>query len=129
MFDQTWRWAGQYRRTEKNIGCAVAFIVERIGALIGDARYWVEHDTYPTDEIAIRFHHRLVGTIHPFPNGNGRHARLHSDVISVKLGGSEFTWGRNDVAGSARLARDSYLTALKAADVGNIEPLLRFARS
>jgi Fic-DOC domain mobile mystery protein B len=139
MFDQTWRWAGQYRRTEKNIGCGVALIVERIGALIGDARYWVQHSTYSQDEIAIRFHHRLVGAIHPFPNGNGRHARLYADVISVKLGGTEFTWGQNVASGGGAAdaaaegdvvaVRGAYLAALVAADGGNIEPLLRFARS
>src|SRR5579864_1983912 len=73
MFDQTWKWAGQYRRTEKNIGIAVYQIREQLAALLGDVRYWIEHRTYPPDEIAVRFHYRLVA-IHPFPNGNGRHA-------------------------------------------------------
>ena len=127
MFDQTWKWAGIYRTTEKNIGCAVHLIRERIGALFGDARYWVENATYSRDEIAIRFHHRLVGTIHAFPNGNGRHARLHADILAVKLGGIEFTWGQNNLgAGPARAA---YLAALRTADGGDIEPLLHFARS
>jgi len=130
MFDQTWKWAGKYRKTEKNIGCTVPEIANRLGALLGDARYWAEHDTYPPDEIAVRFHHRLVGTIHPFPNGNGRHARLHADVIAVKLGRAEFTWGRNDLVGAGP-ARARYLDALRAldADDRNVKPLLEFARS
>ena len=128
MFDRTWKWAGTYRSTEKNIGVLVHEIRNRVPALLGDARYWVENGTYSADEIAIRFHHQLVGVIHPFPNGNGRHARLHADVIAVKLGRVEFTWGRNDIL-DAGPARESYLRVLRAADRGDIGPLLGFARS
>jgi Fic-DOC domain mobile mystery protein B len=91
MFDQTWKWAGEYRRTEKNIGIAVHEIRERFVALCGDVHYWVENNTYPPDEIAVRFHHRVT-FIHPFPNGNGRHARLIADILLTKLGRSAFTW-------------------------------------
>jgi fido (protein-threonine AMPylation protein) len=42
--------------------------------------YWLERGTYPLDEIAARFHHRLVA-IHPFPNGKGRHGRLMADLL------------------------------------------------
>ena len=79
MFDQTWKWVGTYRTSEKNIGTAHYQIREALVALLGDARYWVEHATFGPDELAIRFHHRLV-LIHPFANGNGRHARLMADV-------------------------------------------------
>ena len=81
MFDQTWKWAGRYRTTEKNIGIPHYQIREALAALLGDARYWLEHRTFPPDEIAIRFHHRLV-FIHPFANGNGRHGRLMADVLA-----------------------------------------------
>jgi Fic-DOC domain mobile mystery protein B len=90
MFDQTWKWAGEYRRTEKNIGVPFHEIRERLMALFGDVRYWIENNTYSPDEIAVRFHHRLV-LIHPFPNGNGRHARLIADVLAMKLGRPAFT--------------------------------------
>ena len=82
MFDETWKWTGQYRLTEKNIGITVHEIRERLMALFGDARYWIENGTYSCDEIAVRFHQRLV-LIHPFPNGNGRHARAIADVLGV----------------------------------------------
>jgi Fic-DOC domain mobile mystery protein B len=85
MFDQTWKWAGDYRRSEKNLGVPVHEIRERLVALFADARYWIENNTYSPDEIAVRFHHRLV-LIHPFPNGNGRRARLIADVVAMKLG-------------------------------------------
>jgi Fic-DOC domain mobile mystery protein B len=127
MFDETWKWAGDYRHTEKNIGVSVHEIRERLMALFGDTRYWIENGTYLPDEIAIRFHHRLV-FIHPFPNGNGRHARLIADLIAMKLGRSAFTWGSANLVKEGE-ARATYLEAVRAADDGDIQPLLNFARS
>jgi Fic-DOC domain mobile mystery protein B len=127
MLDETWKWAGQYRLTEKNIGVPVQEIRERIMALFGDAHYWIENGTYSPDEIAARFHHRLA-LIHPFPNGNGRHARLISDVLVMKLGRPSFTWGSANPVKEGE-ARTRYLEAMKAADKGDIQPLLAFARS
>jgi Fic-DOC domain mobile mystery protein B len=127
MFDQTWKWAGEYRRTERNIGVAVHEIRELLMTLFGDVRYWIENNTYSPDEIAVRFHHRLV-LIHPFPNGNGRHARLVADVFAMKLGRPTFSWGSANLAKEGE-ARPRYLEAIRAADNGDIRPLLNFARS
>jgi Fic-DOC domain mobile mystery protein B len=127
MFDETWKWAGNYRHTEKNIGVSVHEILERLMALFGDTRYWIENGTYLPDEIAVRFHHRLV-FIHPFPNGNGRHARLIADIIAMKLGRPAFTWGSANLVKDGE-ARAPYLEAIRAADDGDIQPLLNFARS
>jgi len=127
MFDQTWKWAGQYRRTEKNIGVPFHEIPERLGVLAGDVRYWIEHSTFSSDEIAVRFHYRLV-SIHPFPNGNGRHARLISDILAMKLGRPPFTWGSTDLIRQGE-ARAKYLGTIRAADNGDIRSLLEFARS
>ena len=127
MFDQTWKWAGIYRTTEKNIGIPHYQIREALAVLLGDARYWVEHQTFEPDELAIRFHHRLV-FIHPFANGNGRHARLIADVIVRKQGRPVFTWGGADIVRAGDFRR-SYIDALRAADKNDIRPLLAFARS
>lgn len=127
MFDETWKWAGDYRQTEQNIGVSVHEIRERLMALFGDTRYWIENGTYLPDEIAVRFHHRLV-FIHPFPNGNGRHARLIADMIAMKLGRPAFTWGSANLVKEGE-ARTTYLEAIRAADDGDIQPLLNFARS
>jgi Fic-DOC domain mobile mystery protein B len=127
MFDQTWKWAGEYRRTEKNIGVLFHEIRERIMASLGDVRYWIEHSTYSPDEIAVRFHHRLV-FIHPFPNGNGRHARLIADILVMKLSRPAFTWGSANLLKQGE-ARAKYLEAVRAADNGDMQPLLKFARS
>jgi Fic-DOC domain mobile mystery protein B len=127
MFNNTWRWAGTYRTSEKTLGVLVIQIREMLSVLIGDVRYWLEHATYGLDEIAVRAHHRLVA-IHPFPNGNGRHARLLADIIAVKHGRSEFSWGRRDMT-SPGPTRDAYIRTLRAADAGEIRDLLTFARS
>lgn len=127
MFGETWKWAGMYRLTEKNIGVPVHEIRDRLMALFGDVRYWIENKTYAPDEIAVRFHHRLV-SIHPFPNGNGRHARLIADVLVMKLGKAAFTWGSANLVEEGA-TRTRYLEAIRAADNGEIQPLLQFARS
>jgi len=127
MFDQTWKWAGEYRCTEKNIGVPSHDIRERLIALFGDVRYWIENSIYSLDEISVRFHHRLV-LIHPFSNGNGRHARLMADVLARKLGRPEFTWGSASLVKEGE-ARNQYLEAIRTADHGDIQPLLKFARS
>ena len=85
MFGQSWRWAGQYRTSDKSIGADWRQIRMQVPALLADIAYQVEHRVASVDEIAVRFHHRLV-TIHPFPNGNGRHARLIADVLIEQLG-------------------------------------------
>jgi Fic family protein len=92
-----------------------------------DTQYWLAHNTFLVDEVAIRLHHRLVSKIHGFPNGNGRHARMLADVIAVKYGQPEFTWGKANLGE----ARAQYLAALRAmdADPDNVQPLLQFARS
>ncbi len=126
MFDQTWKWAGRYRQTEKNLGVAFDEIPERLAVLLGDVRYWMENGTYSSDETAVRFHHRLVA-IHAFPNGNGRHARLMADVLVMKSGRTAFTWGSADLIKPGE-ARARYLDAITTADAGEIQPLLKFAR-
>jgi Fic-DOC domain mobile mystery protein B len=127
MFGDVWRWAGTYRQTPRNIGVEPWMITQEIGNLIGDARYWVEHETYDPVELAIRFHHRLV-EIHPFPNGNGRHSRLAGDILAVSLGRSPLGWGRGLALDPADL-RARYIGALRAADRGDPTDLIAFARA
>ena len=127
MFDQTWKWAGLYRSTEKNIGIPFYQIRDALAALLGDARYWLEHRTYAPDEIAVRFHHGLV-FIHPFANGNGRHARLMADVLAYRQGRPVFTWGGAELVRAGDFRR-RYIEALQAADRNEMKPLMEFARS
>ena len=126
MFNQVWKWAGKYRTTDRNLGWEWARIPEGMRVLLTDAQYWVEHDTYPLAEIAVRLHHRMV-VIHPWPNGNGRHARLLADILIAAHQAPALTWGA-DLA-QPSVARTHYIAALKAADQNSYAPLLAFASS
>ena len=128
MFGQSWRWAGQYRISDKSIGADWRQIRLQVPALMGDITYQVEHQVEPVDQIAIRFHHRLV-SIHPFPNGNGRHARLIADVLIEQLGAPRFSWGGSSNLVEASILRQRYISALQQADRGDISALLAFARA
>lgn len=131
MFSVVWRWAGQYRKTEKNIGVDPTTIAVAIRDLVADARIWVAAvgppPAWSPDETVLRFHHRLVW-IHPFPNGNGRHSRAAADMLLASLGIQPFTWGRTNLA-DANEVRGRYIAALRAADAGDYTLLLAFARS
>ena len=128
MFNKTWKWAGQFRKSEKNIGVAWKKIPEMLKALCDDVQYQIKHTTFSHDEIAIRFHHRLV-FIHPFPNGNGRHARLSADLLIILLSDKRFTWGMNQDLTQECSVRKEYIHALKLADKGDYAKLITFARS
>ncbi len=128
MYGQVWKWAGTFRKSNKNIGVEAYLIPTELHQLLGDARYWLEHQTYAITDMAIIFHHRLV-KIHLFPNGNGRHARLCADAIIAKFGGDVLSWGGQSDLTRPDEIRARYIAALREADGGNYEPLLQFARS
>ncbi|MES9980937.1 MAG: mobile mystery protein B [Candidatus Thiodiazotropha sp. 6PLUC6] len=127
MFGRVWKWAGQHRQTGKNIGVDAYRIPVELRQLLDDVRFWISNDTYQPDEIAARFHHKLVW-IHIFPNGNGRHARLATDLLLTALGQPRFTWGRENLV-DANETRQAYVDALRAADQHDYGPLLTFVRS
>jgi Fic-DOC domain mobile mystery protein B len=127
MLGDVWRWAGKFRMSERNLEIPFYEIPVALRQLLDEAKAWIEYKPYPPDTIAVRFHHRLV-QIHPFPNGNGRHARLMADLLIMRLGGERFSWGRESL-GEAGEVRGRYVAALKAADDHGIGPLLAFARS
>ena len=127
MLRDVWRWAGKFRTSERNLGIAHYEIPVALRQLLDDTKAWIEYKTYPPDEIAVRFHHRLV-QIHAFPNGNGRHSRLMADLLLMSLGGERFSWGSANLQDAGDVRR-RYITALQAADNHDIGPLLAFARS
>ena len=127
MFGEVWDWAGKYRQRVTNIGVAPAHIATDLRILTDDARDWVKREYFQPDELAVRFHHRLV-TIHPFPDGNGRHSRICADYLVQALGQAPFSWGAHlDLKTDA--LRRTYLAALRTADRGDFSPLLSFATS
>jgi Fic-DOC domain mobile mystery protein B len=127
MFNQTWLWAGTFRKSAKNIGIDWTQIAVALKNLLDNTSYQITNKVMSIDEIVVRFHHQLV-LIHAFPNGNGRHARLIADALIVNLGGKRFSWGSNTAIPNLDVVRQNYLSALRTADKGDIAPLMYFAR-
>lgn len=129
MFGEVWTWAGIYRQVELNIGVAPHRVAEEIGRLLGDFRHW--HGLTPAEmpvlERAARLHHRL-SWIHPFHNGNGRHARMAADVYLHSQRHALPDWPGEELAATNAIRR-RYLAALKAADAGDFGPLLALMES
>lgn len=131
MFGLVWKWAGTYRTSDKSIGVAWYMVTGEIKKLLDDVKYWIMHETYPMDEIAARFHHRLV-LIHPFPNGNGRWARVMADCLLFSLNHEPFSWGMKvdkKALSTHGEVRSRYIRALRMADAKNHSELLAFVRS
>jgi len=126
MFKDVWRWAGNFRQTARNIGVNSWQITSELRKLLDDTHYWIEHQTYSPDEIAARFHHKLVW-IHPFPNGNGRLSRIMTDILLKHLGQPRFTWGQGSLIEVSETRR-RYVQALRHADEGQMEALFEFVR-
>ncbi len=127
MFNAVWKWAGEYRTSEKNLGVMPHLIQPGVWQIIGDARYAIQHKSFSPDELAVRISHRLV-SVHPFPNGNGRWSRLAGDLLIVQQGGARFTWGGGDIQTGGD-ARKKYMDAIHAADDHDFAPLIKFVRS
>lgn len=126
LFGQVWKWAGEFRRTEKNIGVDPLMIAIELRMLLDDARWWVEHGTYQPLEAAARFHHRLV-FIHLFPNGNGRHARIATDAyLEESFDHPPVDWAAGHDLLHTSERRNAYIAALREADKGVYQPLFDF---
>jgi len=128
MYNEVWKWAGEFRKSEKNIGVSWIQIGIELRSLLEDTKYWIENYTYPPEEIAIRFKHRIV-SIHCFPNGNGRHSRLMADIIIESIFKKEiFNWHQSNMV-KANEIRKQYIHSLREADHGNIKPIIEFAKN
>jgi Fic-DOC domain mobile mystery protein B len=129
MLGKVWRWAGhKSKEADRRLGSDSAQIEIDLRTLVDNVRFWIDHETFGPDEIAIRFHHRLT-QIHPFPNGNGRHARLAADLLARQMGLKPFTWGGGGDLTTANEDRRRYIDTIHEADRGDLEPLMEFARS
>lgn len=122
LFGEVWKWAGEYRKSEKNIGIEPWKVPTELNKLCKDAGYWIENKTYEWPEIIARFHHKLV-YIHPFPNGNGRFSRIITNYLCLKNGQPIPHW-------HAKLPpvekRKLYINALRKADMKNFEALINY---
>ena len=127
MFGEIWMWAGEFRKTDKNIGVDKFMIGMELKNLLDDCNYWIEKKVFSEDEIAVRLSHRMV-SIHPFANGNGRHSRLMADILVTKgFGKTYFTWGSVSLTKQSE-ARTKYLAVLRDADRNDYKSLIKFSR-
>lgn len=127
MLKHVWQWAGEQRMRETSIGIDPAYIMTELPGLLDNIHYWIKHETYDHDEIAVKLHHGLV-KIHLFPNGNGRHARLMADLLLNRLGSERFTWGNSDLYEQNEV-RKIYIESLQLADRHDFSDLIEFVRS
>ncbi len=128
MYGAVWAWAGDFRKTDRNLRKSWQLIPVEVRKLIDDCKYWIDHGTFHPDEIAVRFKHRII-LIHCFVNGNGRHSRLMADLIVEKIFGlSPFSWGAGANLVKAGTSRETYIKAIKEADNNKIDLLVAFAR-
>lgn len=130
MFKDVWKWAGRYRTSDKSIGVHWQQISVQMNLLMRDAHYWIDNQVYSCDEIGARFHHKLVA-IHAFPNGNGRHARLATEILLTANEQEIFTWGSKTYTENidqVSALRSEYITALREADQRKFKKLIEFVR-
>ena len=127
MFDETWKWAGAYRRSDKNFGVPWWKIPEEMKKVGDDFKYWKENKTYSPLEIALRYHHRII-CVHAFANGNGRHGRLVADLFIRESKAPTLTWGSKEMIKKGEF-REFYMQAMRKADRGDFSDLNLFATS
>ena len=128
MFDDTWDWAGKFRIRNLNVGVDFHNIQEEIKKLVDDIDFWKkDKNGMSLFEQSVRIHHRLV-YIHPFLNGNGRHARLTSDAFLFSNDQKPPLWPDEELIRKTDI-RANYIKALKDADHGNYKTLEDLTKS
>jgi Fic-DOC domain mobile mystery protein B len=128
MFGEIWEWAGKYRMDRLNIGIEFHLIPEQIKLLCGDFSYWnSDRGAMPPLEIAARLQNRLT-RIHPFTNGNGRHARLITDIFFHSVKHSLPKWPQIQLLSEGDRIRSRYIEAMKAADKEDYRELMAFMK-
>ncbi|HKZ01247.1 MAG TPA: mobile mystery protein B [Pyrinomonadaceae bacterium] len=128
MFGEIWEWAGKYRTDSVNIGVDFHLIPEQIKLLCGDFNYWnSDRGAMPPLEIAVRLQNRLT-RIHPFINGNGRHARLITDIFFHSVKHPLPKWPQIQLMSEGDQVRARYIEAMKAADKEDYRELMAFMK-
>ncbi len=122
LFGEVWSWAGQYRTSAKNIGIEYWKVPTEVLKLCDDAEYWIKNESYSWIELMARFHHKLV-YIHPFANGNGRFSRIMTNYLCFKNNIHRPKWG---APLPQKQRRETYIKALREADLKDYTPLIKF---
>lgn len=128
MFGSIWTWAGKHRTEQINIGKEWHLIPEQTRILCENFRSWdADQSTMQTIEIAARLQNGLT-RIHPFKNGNGRHARLITDIFFHSRGHPLPKWPQIHLEAQGDVIREQYIAAMRAADQGEFGELIDFSK-
>ena len=130
-FGHLYDWAGQWRRQVPNVGAYLPLAAARVPQLLYEFIDEVQHRQRlvpaPTpDHVAALLayaHHRLVA-IHPFTNGNGRTARLFTNLLAYQYGYQEVVLYQREQG----TGRTEYLNAIRQADAYDYRALERLIR-
>lgn len=122
MLGNVWSWAGEFRTTQTSIGIEAVNIRQALYRLMDDLAFW--ETSWDYKDTATKLHYSLV-KIHPFLNGNGRCARLFTDLWLLSIEESMLEWGDEDI-NMVNTSRTEYIRALQEADSGNYEYLKNF---
>lgn len=125
-FGHLYEWAGKWRTFVPNVGSYVPPEAERVPMLMyefGDELKFRQSkiDSANEDEVAELLayaHHKLVH-IHPFTNGNGRTARLITNVLAYNHGYREVVLYTREQGSS----RNEYLQAIRLGDTYDLSAL------
>ena len=123
MFGDVWEWAGKLRQIELSIGVKANMVSIELKKLVDDIEFWEKNKSFKIIEIASRIHHRAV-QIHPFLNGNGRWSRMLANIYLKQNGLNPTKWNEN-LLSKTNTKRDEYIKALKKADLGDYEDLIK----
>lgn len=126
MFGSIWKWAGKYRTDNLNIGMDWHMIPEQVRLLCDDFQYWnAPTSTMPVLEVAARLQNRLT-KVHLFRNGNGRHARLITDIFLYSRQHPLPEWPQTQLMSEGNQVREHYVAAMRDADQGDFSSLAKF---
>jgi cell filamentation protein len=126
-FGQLYDWAGHWRTQVPNVGAYLPPPASRVPQLLYEFVDELRHrlgllGPAPTAEdvagLLAYAHHRLVA-IHPFVNGNGRTARLFTNLLAYNYGFQDVVLYRREPG----QGRTDYLHAIRRGDAYDLKPL------
>lgn len=127
-FGHLYDWAGHWRTQVPNVGAYLPPPANRVPQLLYEFIDELRHrqtqlpDARSAEDVAAFLayaHHRLVA-IHPFTNGNGRTARLFTNLLAYNYGYQDVVLYHRENGED----RTQYLQAIRQADGYDLGPLL-----
>jgi fido (protein-threonine AMPylation protein) len=119
MFGKVWVWGGKIRRSDKNIGIPWLHVANSLYMLSENLKCW---DGDPVEDAAL-LHFETV-RIHPFEDGNGRWARLLTNIWLAQKRRPVVEWPSAAIRDCASPLRGEYIEAIREADQGRLGHLV-----